>query len=735
MASIDQYKIKISVEGQQAVDRLKDSVGALDSTLAKIGFAAFVAGAFRMADAMTDISDATGIALENVIAFSQAMSAAGGDADNADKALVTFYKNLQDMADGSDQAEEKLNKVGITMSDLKTLSEEQLLQKAIDNLADMKDGADRATAGIDAFGKSFNTIDPTKFKETFDPGKTKDYAIAMKQAGDAVDNLAKNFKILQMAVINVFGPLLNQLSQFKIDIGTAQKLIVTVSALFAANFGAKAAGFIYDIVKAIQAWNAATKGQITLQAVLLALSGPRGWAMIAGAAAAGTVAVLGLNKALEANAQAQKDAASAGGDIKTPGAGAYPLASEFATKEKEQRELAAKAAMRETGELAKQFAIQNKLAAIIKSTIGMDKDRAELIKTTAQITADYETKRNVIIAAINTELAKGKEANLGIVEAKKQEYAILEKQELKEKEINRTTLERQKQIEAYNNALEQQLKNIEIINDAENYKVEQQIKSAEINGTATAKQIQQALDLFNLERNHIKILKQLDKDKAQAKDKLTKENLDNEAKREIERYNLAKQVIEDRYKFEEDLQNSWRAGTIKALEQITNAMEPYQQAQDVIAATWSKLGNAVDTFVETGKFKFSDFAKSVVADIAKIILKAQILKAIGFVFGALKIPGFANGGSVDAGQPIMVGEKGPELFVPPTAGKIVPNNQLNQGTSLASKPVNAPITNNYITNNISALDAKSVAQLFAENRKTLLGSVKMAEREMPYMGR
>jgi hypothetical protein len=49
--------------------------------------------------------------------------------------------------------------------------------------------------------------------------------------------------------------------------------------------------------------------------------------------------------------------------------------------------------------------------------------------------------------------------------------------------------------------------------------------------------------------------------------------------------------------------------------------------------------------------------------------------------------------------------------------------------------MNAPITNNYITNNISAVDARSVAQLFAENRKTLLGTVRMAEKELPYSNR
>jgi hypothetical protein len=50
----------------------------------------------------------------------------------------------------------------------------------------------------------------------------------------------------------------------------------------------------------------------------------------------------------------------------------------------------------------------------------------------------------------------------------------------------------------------------------------------------------------------------------------------------------------------------------------------------------------------------------------------------------------------------------------------------------ATGAISAPISNTYITNNISAMDAKSVAQLFVENRKTLLGTVNMARKEMPY---
>ena len=44
----------------------------------------------------------------------------------------------------------------------------------------------------------------------------------------------------------------------------------------------------------------------------------------------------------------------------------------------------------------------------------------------------------------------------------------------------------------------------------------------------------------------------------------------------------------------------------------------------------------------------------------------------GTAFGGMSIPGFAEGGRPPVGRPSLVGEKGPELFVPSTAGTIIP---------------------------------------------------------------
>ena len=228
---------------------------------------------------------------------------------------------------------------------------------------------------------------------------------------------------------------------------------------------------------------------------------------------------------------------------------------------------------------------------------------------------------------------------------------------------------------------------------------------------------------------------QLARQIAAEKDDIKRKELENELARVKSATDFA--ISEERRKRAEQqaLEQSYSAGVVQALQQITDSLTPYKMAQDAIAQTWSKIGSAVDQFVETGKFKFSDFARSVIQDLAKIIIKAQILKAIQATLGffGLSIPGLATGGPAKANQPYIVGERGPELFVPKSAGTVIPNNELSASTeAMGTGRVNAPVTNNYITNNISALDAKSVAQLFAENRKTLLGVTETARREMAY---
>jgi lambda family phage tail tape measure protein len=181
----------------------------------------------------------------------------------------------------------------------------------------------------------------------------------------------------------------------------------------------------------------------------------------------------------------------------------------------------------------------------------------------------------------------------------------------------------------------------------------------------------------------------------------------------------------------ESERNDIGAAIGKRLEELERSVDPAVTAVEGLNSLFSNMGNALDNFVDTGKLKFGDFAKSVIADIAKIALKAAVTKLFTLIGGA--IFGKAAGGPVMANKPYVVGEQGPELFVPNSAGSIMTNASLNKNAG-GDSGMGATVNNTYITNNISAIDSRSVAQMFVENRKSLLGASMMARKEMPYGG-
>jgi lambda family phage tail tape measure protein len=252
----------------------------------------------------------------------------------------------------------------------------------------------------------------------------------------------------------------------------------------------------------------------------------------------------------------------------------------------------------------------------------------------------------------------------------------------------------------------------------------------------SSEELEKQTAILAVNRDLREALLDIDRQQAELGEKITNQQLDHfEKLREA-----ARAYSEERLRLEQEriaktqaMEQSYAAGIKKSLEDIAQQYKPINVAQDAVRMGWDKIGSAVDEFAETGKFKFSDFARSVIVDLGKMIAKALIFKAIqtamGAFFPGLKIPGLAGGGDAKAGKAYIVGEKGPELFVPKNSGTVIPNNQIG---SAGGKSQQAPQTINYINNNISAIDSKSVAQLFYENRKALFGSMNAAQKEMPY---
>jgi lambda family phage tail tape measure protein len=175
----------------------------------------------------------------------------------------------------------------------------------------------------------------------------------------------------------------------------------------------------------------------------------------------------------------------------------------------------------------------------------------------------------------------------------------------------------------------------------------------------------------------------------------------------------------------------WKGNLRNKFKDLAEGVNEVSIATQAFDSVWGRMGDALDNFVETGKFKFGSFAKSIIADLAKIALRSAATNLFSKI--GLAILGKASGGPVMADKPYVVGEQGPELFVPNSAGSIMTNASMNKNAG-AGSGMGTTVNNTYITNNISAIDSRSVAQMFVENRKSLLGASMMARKEMPYGG-
>ena len=85
-----------------------------------------------------------------------------------------------------------------------------------------------------------------------------------------------------------------------------------------------------------------------------------------------------------------------------------------------------------------------------------------------------------------------------------------------------------------------------------------------------------------------------------------------------------------------------------------------------------------------GTKSLGDAAKSILNDLSSTLIKLGVNTMLSKIpgFGNLpKLLPFANGGRPPVGRPSLVGEKGPELFVPKRSGTIIPNDKLAGGGS------------------------------------------------------
>jgi lambda family phage tail tape measure protein len=807
---------------QKNVQQLNAAFLGFRNVIGGLAIGAVVTSAFRLADGMVDVANATNLSTQSILGFSEAVALNGGDMASAQQALVKFTQSLGDAKNGATASQQIFAKLGVSISELQTLSEQDILRQTVQGLGSIENAATRAAATVDVFGRSFARVDIASVNSQLDEfvARAGTSAQAVEQAGEVQGRLNDSFAVFQIELLAALGPL----SEFLLSITSNQETIksfmdtiinlgkvigavLVLSAIPKLLTGLGSVIGVFDKVdKSIrttrngvrsveeafgrfQRGTAGSRGGagpfagIAKQvAFTLASMGPLVAATVAFGAALLYVANIGIRKVFDVDAmerltervrevrdevaglneeQAGAAAQQATDRIRELNAEYERLKNIVGEIDLETLEIVSPARIQALEEeLDKQYDLRNVARLRAEEERKATEQRAQ---DSAEATRQLEAQRVAQEAAAAA--AAGIQSTIDTIAGLKEELMLLGLTERQQQVYNATkqaganaTLEELSLIQSLAGELydlteireqdaaateaqvqAQQEMNQAIAQLTESYQDAISGAEAFVKNKESEYQFQNQInETYGAARDFLEQMAEFDQERisnleqlkvaaeAAAASGVTGAMAEYDAA--VQLYDLKRKQFEELARLQAELNNSATKGAKDAMANIGAQFTPYQMAQEAIQDGWNKIGSAVDNFIETGKFSFKDFARSVIADLGAMIAKAMIFNAIKTVFGSFGIPGLAAGGPAQAGKPYMVGEQGPELFVPKQSGTVIPNNKLGSGTGSQAQPTN--VTNNVY--NISAVDAKSVAQLFYENRKTMLGTMNIAQKELPY---
>lgn len=278
---------------------------------------------------------------------------------------------------------------------------------------------------------------------------------------------------------------------------------------------------------------------------------------------------------------------------------------------------------------------------------------------------------------------------------------------------------------------------------AEQVRLKKQLNSAggDTASQITAKKAESALNANLISQAQIQ--DKIDKDKASLQDDITKsmERLGaSEQKLYIEKIPVAEKInrLEERkselmFATEAQILNGGKISAMTDKEMIDHRNKlatvneqllPLYEEQSKLLYEQGQLGRDAAEMIAYGfedailsGEKLSDVLKALGQDLIRLMFRNLITAPLAGALGTL-FTGRASGGPVAGNSPYIVGESGPEMFVPASGGKIIPNHQLGSGSSAGG---GGGITINY--NIASGVSRADLAPILDQERKRLKSEI------------
>jgi len=582
----------------EAKNSLRELKEYLPEVLSVAGFYEMTKSALEFSDRIVETAKANEVATASVLELSKALEENGGNAEDTSRIYSGFTQKLESAVQGNAKAQESFAKLGVTLNDLRHLSEQDLFEKVINSLGNMKDAAERNGLAFETLGRSIRGVDLAGLAKSIQEGKGSmdEYAASVEKAHELSLKLTAAGKEMSLNFTNAVIP----------------------SLLAFYNEMTKSNGVSHVFFEALR---------IGMETVT-----------ILGERVLNTFKAIGME-------------------------------------------------IQHTFENAKILFTQG-----IDAAIADNKRYEKEVEEMAKNIATFES--NILNPPKTEEKEKPKKEDINrpVIES----YS---KQLLAEKEL----------FAAYQNR--EQL-NLEMLSQKEKDKMLTK-NEVEMQNAVNAVLNNQQKELDAIDQK----MSQIDKRRPGA----------GALQAELERQKTLVQVSTDYYVQQtqkvvaanQEARTKFETGWNEAFAQYKeNAETMADVGKKSFTTVVDQMSSALETFVKTGKLNFSDLAKSIIADLIAIQIKAQATQLFsnmfsgfgGGIFGGSTGPApvetatpimvsNATGGPLDAGQPSIVGENGPEVIVPRGNSTVIPNNQLGG--------MGGQTVQNVTNYNIQAIDTKS----------------------------
>lgn len=223
---------KIGRQGEQLSGRLNKAFGTVKSSIAALGvgltggaFAAFVKTGIDAADNLGKLSQQIGVSTESLSALNYAASLSGTSAEQLSQAMVKLAKAATDTAAGTGEALVAFKALGVSVKDAagNLRGTEDLLLELADRFSKIEDGTGKTAIAMRLFGESGARLIPflnqgrsgieqlRQEAERLGIILSSKTAKAAEQFNDNMTRLGKSFEGLKVTLANDTLPFLNRL--------------------------------------------------------------------------------------------------------------------------------------------------------------------------------------------------------------------------------------------------------------------------------------------------------------------------------------------------------------------------------------------------------------------------------------------------------------------------------------------------------------------------------------------